>query len=116
MQIYADMVKPAFVFDGRNILDHAKLREVRGVVWAGAWACGAERRRGSPADELATARALHDVFHARALHRLPAWGSPQPPTPHPHNNPLPDSDHPQIGFIVYALGKPLDPFLQRAYD
>jgi UDPglucose 6-dehydrogenase len=44
-KMYASMVKPAFVFDGRNILDHAKLRE--------------------------------------------------------------------IGFVVYALGKPLDPFLQK---
>ncbi|BDA43347.1 UDP-glucose 6-dehydrogenase 1 [Coccomyxa sp. Obi] len=47
-KIYDSMMKPAFVFDGRNILDHAKLRE--------------------------------------------------------------------IGFIVYALGKPLDPFLQRNYS
>ncbi len=46
--IYDTMVKPAFVFDGRNILDHQKLRD--------------------------------------------------------------------IGFIVYALGKPLDPFLQKHYD
>lgn len=45
-KIYDSMVKPAFVFDGRNILPHAKLRE--------------------------------------------------------------------IGFIVYALGKPLDPFLQKS--
>jgi hypothetical protein len=44
-RIYASMMKPAFVFDGRNILDHAKLRD--------------------------------------------------------------------IGYIVYALGKPLDPFLKR---
>jgi UDPglucose 6-dehydrogenase len=44
-KVYDSMVKPAFVFDGRNILDHAKLRE--------------------------------------------------------------------IGFIVYAIGKPLDPFLQK---
>ena len=42
------MMKPAFLFDGRNCLDHGKLRE--------------------------------------------------------------------IGFIVYALGKPLDPFLQRHYS
>ncbi|KAJ9525207.1 hypothetical protein QJQ45_020743 [Haematococcus lacustris] len=45
--VYDKMCKPAFVFDGRNILDHDKLRE--------------------------------------------------------------------IGFIVYALGKPLDPFLQKNY-
>lgn len=44
-RIYKSMMKPAFVFDGRNILEHAKLRE--------------------------------------------------------------------IGYIVYALGKPLDPFLKR---
>jgi UDPglucose 6-dehydrogenase len=48
MQIYDTMTKPAFIFDGRNILDHAKLRE--------------------------------------------------------------------IGFIVYAIGKPLDPFMQRVYS
>ena len=47
-KIYNSMTKPAFVFDGRNILDHNKLRS--------------------------------------------------------------------IGFVVYALGKPLDPFLQRAYN
>eukprot|EP00955_Chlamydomonas_euryale_P075623 362387-Chlamydomonas_euryale.AAC.6 len=45
--LYTKMQKPAFIFDGRNVLDHNKLRE--------------------------------------------------------------------IGFIVYALGKPLDPFLQKAY-
>lgn len=44
---YETMVKPAFIFDGRNILDHDALRK--------------------------------------------------------------------IGFIVYALGKPLDPFLQKTY-
>lgn len=47
-KIYDSMTKPAFIFDGRNLLDHAKLRE--------------------------------------------------------------------IGFIVYALGKPLDPFMQRQYN
>ena len=47
-KIYDSMMKPAFLFDGRNILDHAQLRS--------------------------------------------------------------------IGFIVYALGKPLDPFLQRNYS
>lgn len=47
-RIYNTMMKPAFVFDGRNLLDHDKLRE--------------------------------------------------------------------IGFIVYALGKPLDPFIQKAYS
>lgn len=47
-KIYDSMVKPAFIFDGRNILDHQKLRD--------------------------------------------------------------------IGFIVYALGKPLDPFIQKNYS
>jgi UDPglucose 6-dehydrogenase len=28
------MTKPAFIFDGRNILDHAKLREMGFVVYA----------------------------------------------------------------------------------
>ena len=47
-KVYDSMVKPAFIFDGRNVLDHAKLRE--------------------------------------------------------------------IGFVVYALGKPLDKFVQPTYD
>lgn len=46
-ELYEKMCKPAFIFDGRNILNHEELR--------------------------------------------------------------------QIGFIVYALGKPLDPFLQKVY-
>ena len=46
--IYNTMVKPAFVFDGRNVLDHDRLRS--------------------------------------------------------------------LGFIVYALGKPLDPFIQKIYS
>eukprot|EP00877_Chromochloris_zofingiensis_P011537 jgi/Chrzof1/6637/Cz19g03180.t1 len=46
-RLYESMMKPAFIFDGRNILDHEALRK--------------------------------------------------------------------IGFIVYALGKPLDPFLQKQY-
>lgn len=33
-RIYDDMVKPAFVFDGRNILDHAKLRDIGFIVYA----------------------------------------------------------------------------------
>ena len=47
-RIYNSMMKPAFIFDGRNLLDHEALR--------------------------------------------------------------------QVGFIVYALGKPLDPFIQKAYS
>ncbi len=47
-RLYDSMVKPAFVFDGRNILDHEALRK--------------------------------------------------------------------IGFVVYALGKPLDPFLVKNYS
>ncbi|EDY83240.1 nucleotide sugar dehydrogenase subfamily [Verrucomicrobiia bacterium DG1235] len=33
-RIYDGMLKPAFVFDGRNILDHAKLREIGFEVYA----------------------------------------------------------------------------------
>lgn len=33
-RIYEGMVKPAFVFDGRNILDHAALREIGFIVYA----------------------------------------------------------------------------------
>jgi len=33
-KIYAEMVKPAFIFDGRNILDHAKLRKIGFEVYA----------------------------------------------------------------------------------
>ena len=32
--IYESMTKPAFLFDGRNILDHDKLREIGFVVYA----------------------------------------------------------------------------------
>ena len=41
--IYDSMVKPAFIFDGRNILDHAKLRWVGGL---GGWAGRAGGRVG----------------------------------------------------------------------
>lgn len=33
-RIYERMMKPAFIFDGRNVLDHAKLREIGFVVYA----------------------------------------------------------------------------------
>jgi UDPglucose 6-dehydrogenase len=33
-KIFDSMVKPAFVFDGRNILDHAHLREIGFIVYA----------------------------------------------------------------------------------
>ena len=33
-KIYAGMAKPAFVFDGRNILDHDKLRKIGFEVYA----------------------------------------------------------------------------------
>lgn len=33
-KVFDSMVKPAFVFDGRNILDHAHLREIGFVVYA----------------------------------------------------------------------------------
>jgi UDPglucose 6-dehydrogenase len=32
-KVYASMVKPAFVFDGRNVLDHAKLRDIGFIVY-----------------------------------------------------------------------------------
>ena len=34
LQLYDSMSKPAFIFDGRNILDHAKLREIGFIVFA----------------------------------------------------------------------------------
>jgi UDPglucose 6-dehydrogenase len=33
-KIYDGMIKPAFIFDGRNILDHAALRKIGFVVYA----------------------------------------------------------------------------------
>ncbi|PSC73988.1 UDP-glucose dehydrogenase [Micractinium conductrix] len=33
-KVYESMHKPAFIFDGRNILDHAKLREIGFIVYA----------------------------------------------------------------------------------
>ena len=43
--IYDSMVKPAFIFDGRNVLDHAKLRWVLDGGGGGA----AGRRGGATA-------------------------------------------------------------------
>ncbi len=37
------------------------------------------------------------------------------PLPHTHTQHLPSQAVRKIGFIVYALGKPLDPFLQKTY-
>lgn len=34
VRLYDSMVKPAFIFDGRNILDHAVLRDQGFVVYA----------------------------------------------------------------------------------
>ncbi len=33
-RIYASMSKPAFIFDGRNVLDHDRLRSVGFIVYA----------------------------------------------------------------------------------
>ena len=33
-KVYDSMVKPAYVFDGRNILDHEELRKIGFVVYA----------------------------------------------------------------------------------
>src|SRR5690606_2753690 len=33
-RIYSVMAKPAFIFDGRNLLDHARLREIGFDVYA----------------------------------------------------------------------------------
>jgi UDPglucose 6-dehydrogenase len=33
-KVYDSMVKPAFVFDGRNIIDPAKLREIGFIVYS----------------------------------------------------------------------------------
>ncbi len=33
-RIYASMSKPAFIFDGRNVLEHERLRSVGFIVYA----------------------------------------------------------------------------------
>ena len=33
-KLYGAMVKPAFIFDGRNVLDHAALRKIGFIVYA----------------------------------------------------------------------------------
>lgn len=33
-RVYERMAKPAFVFDGRNVLDHAKLRDIGFIVYS----------------------------------------------------------------------------------
>lgn len=57
-KVYDAMVKPAFIFDGRNILDHAKLRCVQGAwvdVLGGIW--GIRGWRGQAGASTASAAA-----------------------------------------------------------
>ena len=88
------MHKPAFIFDGRNILDHAKLRWVGGL-----------RRRPPRSGMVCLCHAR--VPPAAASSHPPAASSPSPPPPSPLFR--------EIGFIVYAVGKPLEAFLQKEY-
>ena len=80
------MVKPAFIFDGRNILDHAKLRWVPCLCW---------------------------VCSTRPV--VESMLSYTPLTFKPLTTDLSLRVLREIGFIVYAIGKPLDPFLQKGY-
>lgn len=101
-------MQPAFIFDGRNTLDHEKLREVRGqgtqpaLVAVGGW----DWCLMAPA----TASSALPLF---GPHGLRPGKATKPTLPGGARLPLLPS---QIGFIVYALGKPLDPFLQRNYS
>ena len=114
--IYDSMVKPAFIFDGRNILDHAKLRwvAVAGRLSGGAWVVAA----GLPHAHLGlfTASALQCQQLVRSCCRRPGTARFPPLLPLTPPAPARPPSCREIGYIVYAIGKPLDPFLQKHYD
>ena len=84
-KIYADMVKPAFCFDGRNILPHVSSSSCKSLT--DAHVC------------------LFDSIGCLAA-RMRSWA-------HSHGFlALLQAKLREIGFITYALGKPLDPFIQ----
>jgi len=71
-RIYASMVKPAFIFDGRNLLDHDKLREVGFNIYA----IGKAHQQPAPAPEVLEQRAI-DAAAAAARVRAGAAPAPQ---------------------------------------
>ena len=68
--LYATMQKPAFVFDGRNLLDHARLREIGFIVHG----IGVPPPRPSPPTGEAAQLAMSADLAARA--RLRVGGAP----------------------------------------
>lgn len=72
-QLYESMSKPAFIFDGRNILDHAKLREIGFIVFA----------IGKPLDPVRMLQGLEKdtVNHTHSL----SWAT-DAPQPQPNNS------------------------------
>ena len=90
-KIYADMVKPAFCFDGRNILPHVRYTG-RTVLTQRCTSTNGYGDRESEFWVLIGSRTVHR--HADACVAVL------------------QAKLREIGFITYALGKPLDPFIQ----
>ena len=107
-QIYDGMTKPAFIFDGRNILDHQKLRDIGFIVYV-------RRGRGAGGAALpGTRRPVAAGGLSRAGRALLQWtkgshagnwlvGAPCSVTPRPAAGPplmpgsRPPSAHPRAG-------------------
>ena len=122
--VYDSMVKPAFIFDGRNILDHEHLRAYvpeitrvspsRAPALPGAWPIPPPNliARISPASRPHLAR----ISPASRPHLARISPASRPhlarisPASRP-DSPARRSPSRRIGYIVYALGKPLDSFI-----
>jgi hypothetical protein len=128
-KMYEKMVKPAFIFDGRNILDHEVCVEA-GRGWVGgqgtaqsvgcsggdSWAPASSGRQGQPS-ALLPRPAQAGFVGCAALE--PRRCRPCPRLPPSAALLLPPAlARPQalrkIGFVVYALGQPIEPFLQKS--
>ena len=70
--IYETMQKPAFVFDGRNLLDHEELRKIGYIVY------GVGKPQPTPAEASEAERVLNEQKRAAEANRI-AVGAARPP-------------------------------------
>ncbi len=68
-KVYDSMSKPAFIFDGRNILDHEKLRQIGFVVFAIGKpldpVCGVSGVYGIPYTFVGMCILIHTLIHTQ---------------------------------------------------